>query len=140
MTPAEPNSLLTTQDLAAMLKSEVIQTSIQTSMTGMENRLAGKIDSLESAVTENKEKIENLAKATSRNTIDLATLESRLTQTELRLEERFEDLYDPIPAHPLQSTQPPRLRGIVISRSPRWRAIGNVGVPSGSGRLLAWTS
>lgn len=62
------------QNLAALLATGL--SGIQQSMAGMETRLAGKIDCLETKVSNNKESIVRLTDAANKNTVDLARLES----------------------------------------------------------------
>ena len=67
-------------DIAALLTSGL--SSIQQSMSGMESRLGGKIDTLEAAVATNKESIAVLTESLNKNTIDLARLESQMRDSE----------------------------------------------------------
>ena len=57
-------------------------------MVGIETRLAGKIDTLESSVRANKETIVVLTDSVNKNTIDLANLESQMKRNNEQFESR----------------------------------------------------
>ena len=78
------------QDLVALLTNGL--STIQTSMSGMEARLAGKIDNLETTVAKNKETIMSLANSVNKNTVDLARLETQIRATDESFDRRVNDL------------------------------------------------
>ena len=63
-------------DLVALLTGGL--SDIKQSMAGMEDRLAGKIDSLEASVNKNKQSTVILTESVNKNTVDLARLESQI--------------------------------------------------------------
>ena len=73
-------------DLASLLTQGL--SSIQTSMAAMEQRLGGKMDSLEANVKKNKDSISILTSSVNKNTVDLARLESQMRDGEDRFEDR----------------------------------------------------
>ena len=73
-------------DLAALLSNGL--SSIQSTMVAMEEKLVGKMDSLEACVNVNKRSISILTGTVSKNTVDLARLETPMREGDDRFEDR----------------------------------------------------
>ena len=110
------------QDLAALLTSGL--STLQNSMNGMESRLTEKMVGLEAAVNSNKNSISQLTNTLSKNTVDLARLESRIREGEENFEGRVTDIGEdsrnlPIGRHEAESGR--RLTPAQIDRYDRCR-------------------
>ena len=78
------------QDIAALLAAGL--QGIQSSMKGMETRLAGKIDHLENKVITNERGIEVLTSSVDRTVQDLVALRERVARNEENMTSRVADL------------------------------------------------
>ena len=78
------------QDIAKLLADGLGM--IQRSMEGMESRLSGKMDLLESSVKQNKDTIVLLTDSVNKNAVDLARLESQFREANQSFERRVMDV------------------------------------------------
>ena len=110
-----PGSASHSNDLATLLAN--IQTNIQKSMTAMEAKLSGKMDSLETSVKANKDTIVLLTDSVNKNTVDLARLESQMQSAD----ENFESKVTEIVRNMVGSDQAARLRLQLQHQEPHTR-------------------
>ena len=86
-TPSQPPNADQAQ-AGQQLDLNTLLSSIQQSMNGMEARLSGKIDGLESSVAKNKESIVILTNTVNKNTVNLSRLESQMREDDLNFTSR----------------------------------------------------
>ena len=112
--PPEPQGQQGTQaDLAALLTNGL--STIHKSMEAMENRITDKIGGLEATVASNKHCIVELTSALSKNTVDLARLETQMREGEANFESRVSDVVRSVMSADLSR---PLARELAIDRPP----------------------